>query len=161
MLGACKSGKSVANEQHIECVYVHDTIIREKITDAESQKWRSRYDSLMTASTTREVIQHFDSIIIVKNDSGKIIGREEYHNHESLRDKMTEDTRVMSDKALSSSLTNVSKSDKAASRAESAKQVEKTTKTTKRTPLWPALMLTALFLLAGIIYKIKKDEEAK
>lgn len=161
ILSACKSGKSVTNEQRIEYVYVHDTIIREKITDVESQKWRSRYDSLVTASATREVIQHFDSIIIVKNDSGKIIGREEYHNRESLRDKVTEGTRVMSDKDLSSSQTDIAQYDKAVSRTESAKQVEKTTKTTKRTPLWPALMLTILFLLAGIIYKIKKDEETK
>lgn len=158
MLGACKSGKSVINEQRIEYVYVHDTVTREKITDVESQKWRSRYDSLVMASATREVIQHFDSIIIVKNDSGKIIGREEYHNRESLRDKVTEGTRVMSDENLSSSQTNVAQYDKAVSRTESAKRVEKTT---KRTPLWPALMLTILFLLAGIIYKIKKDEEAK
>lgn len=161
MLGACKSGNSVVNEQRIEYVYVHDTIIREKIMDAESLKWRSRYDSLVRASATREVIQHFDSIIIVKNDSGKIIGREEYHNRESLRDKVTEGTRIMSNETLSSGQTNVSQSDKAVSRAESAKHVEKTAKTKKRTPLWPALMLTALFLLAGIIYKIKKDEEAK
>lgn len=161
ILSACKSGKSVVNEQHIEYVYVHDTIIREKITDVESQEWRSRYDSLAKTSATREVIQHFDSIIIVKNDSGKIIGREEYHNRESLRDKMTEGTRVMSDEGLSSSQTNVSQSDTAISRTESTKQVEKTTKTTKRTPLWPALVLTILFLLAGIIYKIKKDEETK
>lgn len=161
ILGACKSGKSVANEQRIEYVYVHDTIIREKITEVESRKWRSRYDSLVMASATREVIQHFDSVIIIKNDSGKIIGREEYHNRESLRDKMNEGTRVMSDEDLSSSQTNVVQYGKAVSRAESSKQVEKTTKTTKRTPLWPALMLTILFLLAGIIYKIKKDEEAK